>query len=152
MAKGSKGGKVVRGSDRPIRIVKKGRQVAMRKSAPVVEQLVRLAEVLAELHGGDPRDHAADAERLAQDLTPRVPITRDWANKPCIGWTDAERLLLALRRDAAQVVRERAEAVVEDFTPRLGGGIVAIELPGREPIRSPHLVLNESNGKMQVPG
>jgi hypothetical protein len=125
----------------------------MRKVAPAPEPLVRVAEVLAELAGGDARDFVADAERLAQDLQPRVPVTRDWRNHACISWQDAERLLLSMRRDQAEHARERAEvAAAQPYVPALVGGVVAIERPGEPDVRAPWLVLRDDHGRVELPG
>jgi hypothetical protein len=120
--------------------------MAMRKVAPAAEPLVRVAEVLAELHGADPRDFVGDAERLAQGLQPRVPVTRDWRNHVCVGWQDAERLLLGMRRDQAEQARERAAVVAAQANPTvLSGLVVGVERPGEAPVYSPALVGRDGN-------
>jgi hypothetical protein len=74
--------------------------------------LVRIAEVLAEVSGdGNPDAFHAEAERLAESM--RGQVTRDWRGHPCLGWVDAERLLLRMRRDRAQLHAEIEERLVE---------------------------------------
>jgi hypothetical protein len=73
--------------------------------------LVRIAEVLAEFRGGDPVGWLAAAEQMAETM--RGQVTRDWRGHPCLGWVDAERLLLRMRRDQAQAQAEVEERFVE---------------------------------------
>jgi hypothetical protein len=93
--------------------------------------LVRVAEVLAELDGNsNPDAWHAEAERLAETM--RAAVTRDWRGHPCLSWVDAERLLLRMRRDRAQLHEEIEERLVEADAARraaLPKGIPASGVP-----------------------
>jgi hypothetical protein len=93
--------------------------------------LVRIAEVLAEVTGdGNPDALHAQAEELAETM--RAAVTRDWRGHPCLSWVDAERLLLRMRRDRAQLHEEiEHQLVMADEARRaaLPKGIPANAVP-----------------------
>jgi anti-sigma factor RsiW len=106
-----------------------GSRKAAEVSAPA--PLVRIVEVLAEVSGdGNPDAWRAEAERMAETM--RGQVTRDWRGHPCLGWVDAERLLLRMRRDQAQRNEEiEAQLVAADAARRalLPAGIPAAAIP-----------------------
>src|SRR5215218_1846600 len=106
-----------------------GSRKAAEVSAPA--PLVRIAEVLAELAGNGNSDAwHAEAERLAETM--RAAVTRDWRGHPCLSWVDAERLLLRMRRDRAQLheeIEERLVAADEARRAALPKGIPAGMVP-----------------------
>jgi hypothetical protein len=110
--------------------------VALRRpQVDQAEQLVRIADVLAEVAGANPsRGFDEEAERLAGVMSPRVPVTRDWSNRPCLSWTDGERMLLRMRRDLAEDERERTERLAAAelaATQMVPAGTISVTAPGR---------------------
>lgn len=106
------------------------------KQVKAPEPLVRIVEVLVELAGdGNPDAWHAEAEQLAETM--RAAVTRDWRGHPCLGWVDAERLLLRMRRDRAQRNEEIEARVVAAAEARLAAvprGIPLAEMvPGVTP-------------------
>jgi hypothetical protein len=101
------------------------------KQVKAPEPLVRIVEVLAEVAGdGDPDAWHAEAEKLAETM--RGQVTRDWRGHPCLGWVDAERLLLRMRRDRAQLaeeIEERVVAAAEAHLAAIPRGIPMAEIP-----------------------
>jgi hypothetical protein len=126
--------------------------MALRKSAPVVEQTVPIAEVLAYLAGnGSPPDvWQVEAEQVA--ATMRAAVVRDWRQRPCLTWTDAERFYQRQLRDREEAARARAEAAKgEDQAVRLMGGVVQLERPGEAPVQAPWMVNRGGHGRAWGP-
>jgi hypothetical protein len=76
----------------------------------------------------------------------RGQVTRDWTGRPCLSWTDAERLYLRMLRDREQATREQAErlAVIEQARGQyVGAGIVGAESPGAGDWRAPQVAFKE---------
>jgi aminoglycoside phosphotransferase (APT) family kinase protein len=81
-------------------------------------------------------------------------VIRDWRQRPCLTWTDAERLLLRLRRDREQAARERAELLAEqehNRGPLTGPGVVGLEVPGYR-WQAPWVKDKFDHGEVEVPG
>jgi hypothetical protein len=108
--------------------------MALRKPVPeVTERRVLLRDVLAELAGVDGgRRLDEEAGRVAATLPARM-LSTDWAGRPVVNETDAERLLWKLRRDRAEHEAEMSKAIVaaeDEYARRLPPGVVGIEAPG----------------------
>jgi hypothetical protein len=116
----------------------------MRKTQPVPEPLVRIAEVLAELAGTDPRVWQAEAEELAATMP--AAVTKDWRGHPCLTWTVAEQVYLKTLRDRQQASTEQSQRLAELEAERpafLGAGVVGTQDPGDADWRAPQVAVKK---------